>query len=114
MTKFGPDQWGDVEYDPASKTYRVTHDWADADSLSTTLATALAVVTGRPAHRLRPLYDVVDPDALDRLFRTGSDGDPLTTGRARFPYGGYEVTVRASGEIEIAESDPEGTSPREG
>lgn len=42
-----------------------------------------------------PLFDAIDPDALDRLYdgRTG-----VTT---EFRYTGYRVTVRPSGRIEL-------------
>jgi hypothetical protein len=40
----------------------------------------------------RPLFEVVDPDALDSLFRWG-------TGRVTFEYLGYEVTVESGGAV---------------
>lgn len=44
------------------------------------------------------LADAVDPDALDSLFRT-LDDSPRDHGQVVFPMAGYEVTVRASGEV---------------
>lgn len=38
---------------------------------------------------LEPLYSVVDPEALDSLFRTTG----LDDGRVSFAYHGYEITV---------------------
>lgn len=40
------------------------------------------------------LYDVIDPDALERLFF-----DRNTTGEVRFEFEGQVVTVYANGEI---------------
>ena len=40
------------------------------------------------------LYDVIDPDCLDRLFRTRADGTPRAGGRVVFSMADCEVTVR--------------------
>lgn len=62
--------------------------------------------TDVPLERRRPLYEVVDPDALDNLFRPneGSVNDDVV-GRVTFTYGGYDVTVRADGEILLREDN---------
>lgn len=52
---------------------------------------------------LRPLYEVVDPDALDALFRGTSDGRSAPT-TVRFEYEGYTVAVRGDGEIQISDA----------
>lgn len=39
------------------------------------------------------LYDSVDPDALDRLFRAKSDGTPRAKGRVVFQMGECRVEV---------------------
>lgn len=44
---------------------------------------------------LPPLYDVLDPDALDALLATLSDGE------VSFPYAGYVVTVESSGAVHV-------------
>ena len=49
-----------------------------------------------------PLYAVVNPEALDRLFRT-ADGSS-TTARVHLEYEGYEVTVYGDGRVEVSES----------
>lgn len=41
-----------------------------------------------------PLFDVVDPDALESLFRN-------TNGTVRFQYHGYDVTVDHRGTVEV-------------
>jgi hypothetical protein len=56
---------------------------------------AVADHRGVAVEELRdPLYDVVDPDALDDLFRDG-------TGRVAFEYLGYDVTVRHDGTVDV-------------
>lgn len=65
------------------------------DSLSTKVLEAVAEREGVSLSDLSsPLYDVVDPDALDSLF-TADEGYLV------FPYCGYRVTVSASGTVEI-------------
>ncbi|WP_293031339.1 HalOD1 output domain-containing protein [Natronococcus sp.] len=46
-----------------------------------------------------PLYAVVDPEALDALFRgSSSDGASLS-----FEYAGYDVTVSGEGQIDVTD-----------
>lgn len=45
-----------------------------------------------------PLWDVVDPEALDALFR--SEG---VSGHVEFTYLGYRVRVRSDGRIALSE-----------
>lgn len=53
---------------------------------------------------LPPLYDVIDPDALDKLFPRGI-GDAATTGRVVFTLAQCEVVVHSTGEIEVTTLD---------
>ena len=46
-----------------------------------------------------PLFEAIDPDALDALFAT-----PRASGRVSFAYCGYLVTVTANGEVDLRES----------
>lgn len=46
---------------------------------------------------LPPLFDAVDPDALESLFAATGDGDGRV-GRVWFPYAGYDVTIEYNGE----------------
>lgn len=51
--------------------------------------------TGIPPEKLNPpLYDVIDPEALDAIFR----GE---TGFLSFEYHGYVVTVSHSGDVAL-------------
>jgi len=42
---------------------------------------------------LPPLYDAVDPDALDDLFASGRQNGTAQSGRIEFQYNGYTVIV---------------------
>ncbi|WP_049924939.1 HalOD1 output domain-containing protein [Halopiger goleimassiliensis] len=53
-----------------------------------------------PAYQ--PLYSVVNPEALDRLFRPSGERAAGTV--IRLEYEGYEVTVRGDGRVEVRDS----------
>lgn len=53
---------------------------------------------------LTPLYDAIDPDALDLLVRSSDgDGSELTI---EFTYAGHDVTVTGGGAIQVDEAAP--------
>jgi hypothetical protein len=58
---------------------------------------------GVDATELPSLYDAIDPDALDALFR---DGRP---GRVSFVYAGHEVTVCGRDQVTVI-CEPEPTN----
>lgn len=63
---------------------------ADGRSVSECLIAAIAAQEGTDAADLDPpVYEIVDPDALDAVFRRGS-----VDGRIQFSFEGYEVVVR--------------------
>ncbi|MBX0286032.1 HalOD1 output domain-containing protein [Haloarcula salinisoli] len=65
-------------------------------SLSAEVVTAVARVEGVDSDAVEPsLFEAIDSDALDRLFRE-------TTGHVTFEYSGYEVTVTSGGEVSLA------------
>ncbi len=47
-----------------------------------------------------PLYDAIDPEALDRLSTAITDGS-TTRGRISFQYHGYDLSVDATGHVEL-------------
>lgn len=75
-------------------------------SLASTIAIAVAETKGVPPESLPPLYDTVDPDALERLFAPCNDGTPRARGRTAFPMAGCEVTVRGDGTVSVREREP--------
>lgn len=66
--------------------------------LSEAIVTAVAEREDAAPTEVPPLYDTIDPDALDRLF------DGRRPGEVTFEYAGYEVTVRGPDRISIRES----------
>lgn len=68
-----------------------------ASTPSIAVVNAVAAAEGcAPANVPEPLYDAVDPDALDAVVES------LDEGRLTFTYQGYEVTVGADGSVNLA------------
>lgn len=75
-------------------------DLDDARPLSEQLVRAVAASEGvDPVALETPLYEAIDPDALDRLFR--STNTDRAGGRVEFSYHGYRVVVSVGDEPEI-------------
>lgn len=74
--------------------------------VSETVVTAVAEATGVDPVDLDPLYDVVDPDALDQIFRSTGTSPPNSM-EVRFSMAGCHVVVRGDGEVVVTppESD---------
>lgn len=79
--------------------HEVRHDPTSDDPVWEAITEVVAASTGADPSELRPLYEVVDPDALDRVFApTNSDGERTTrTGHVVFRYEGCRVRVTADG-----------------
>lgn len=53
-----------------------------------------------------PLYDVIDPDALEALVASMTRGSGERAGTVEFSYSGYEVTVTGDGFVSVTPVDP--------
>lgn len=75
---------------------------AGGTSVSTAVVETVAAHEGvDPATLTPPLYEVLDPDALDALFAS-QPGDPArATGAVTFTYREYTVTVSSDGRIAL-------------
>ena len=85
-----------------------------AGRVSAAVISAVAdAVDQNPTELQTRLYDSIDPDALDSLFRDKYDGTPRTGGHVTFTMYGYEVTVYSDGGISIYDlhEDQEEQSP---
>lgn len=74
--------------EPTTKTVSSTSD------LSTAVIKAVADATGKPFDELPLLYDVIDPDALDAIFKPRGDGRPRTGIHLTFTMAGCTVSIR--------------------
>lgn len=85
-----------------AETYRVQHEWSDSEPLYYTVARAVAAITDTHPTNVESVDEVVDPDALDRLFRPLSDGDLRKSGGyVAFTLDDCDVIVYWDGEIVI-------------
>lgn len=71
----------------------------DDRTVSETVVAAVAEATGRDPLDLDPLYDVVDPDALDGLF--DSRGTQPNSAEITFSMAGCRVVARGDGEVVV-------------
>lgn len=88
---------GSVEHDPTTGEYYTNHAGEDAPP-SAVVPNAIAEITDRRVESLRPLQQVVDPEALDHVF-AGSAVDDSEEIDVSFTYVGFEVSVSSSGVI---------------
>lgn len=70
----------------------------DAAEPSTRVIGAVAAALGMDPTDCPPLYEVIDPSALDELFQ----GRPATTGYVHLEYAGFHVTVDSDGGVTLA------------
>lgn len=91
------------------ETYRTCHDWKQKEAISTTVATALSEATRREPLTLRPLDQVINAEALDRLFSPAGDSLRLH-GHVTFEFEGHDVTVHGNGKIVIAAAGDRGAA----
>ncbi|UPV99366.1 hypothetical protein M0R88_12625 [Halorussus gelatinilyticus] len=87
-------------------THEITESAAyDRDQpLSTAVIDAVADAADLdPAELGTPLYDQIDPDALDNLFSDRHNGTPRGSGHVVFTLLDYEVTVYSDGSVVVRE-----------
>ncbi|AZQ14167.1 HalOD1 output domain-containing protein [Halorubrum sp. PV6] len=71
-------------------------------TLSQKVLERVAELEDAAPHELEePLFEAVDPDALDQVFRTQPNGPRRAEGRVRFSYHGYEVVAYADGRVSV-------------
>lgn len=77
------------------------HDWTSGEPLSTAIVDAIATLSdGDPTH-VPLLYDRLDPDALDALFRPRERGATRSDGHLWFRLGEYGVSVFGDGRVVV-------------
>lgn len=96
-------------FTPSAGTRRVHTEYevTDGQQVSTRVVEAVADRAGVDPLELRPpLYDVVDPEAIDALFEPTGSGSPRR-GRLEFTYHGYRITLTAGDRrsVAVAEAD---------
>ena len=107
------DDTDDIQYDETNDRYVFHHDIDGTATITTTIVHALASIADTDVSQGEfSLYDSVDPDALDRLFRTKADGTERTGGHVAFTALEYEVYVYANGDVIIYPPTDSSRSPK--
>lgn len=79
---------------------RARYDWSSTRP-SAAVTESVAVAENCPPTEVDPLYDHVDPDALDAMMQSkGAVGSGNIT-TVVFRFGEYEITVHSDGEIVV-------------
>ncbi|RQG92945.1 hypothetical protein EA462_01630 [Natrarchaeobius halalkaliphilus] len=78
-----------------------TFDPSAGQQPSLAVPVAVASFTEEDPLELTPLYEVVEPDALDSLFEHAARTDGNGVHQLWFRYEGVDVGVRSDGQIEI-------------
>lgn len=71
----------------------------DTDDTIWTIVSTVASFKGVDPIELNPIYEVVDPEALDSLV----DGNPGTYCQIGFEYSGVRVEIDSTGECTVSE-----------
>lgn len=64
-----------------------------SEAVSTAVVRAVSALEDRKPRSLRPLVEVLDPDALDALFEAWGEGTARPGGRLSFVYSNCRVTI---------------------
>ena len=75
------------------------YDIADGQPITAAVVDAVATTAGTDPIELPPLYDSVDPDALDTLFERQREGTDL---EIAFSYTGYRVVIEDGERITVS------------
>lgn len=98
------DSGSDSSQHDTDGTVRRQFDWETTTPSAGAVETIAAAADSEPGS-IRPLYEFVDPDALDVLLspRTATKSDTTTV--VSFPFDGLNVTVYSTGEVEVRPSN---------
>lgn len=85
-------------------SYVTTFDPDSGERASEAVVTAVAAIVGEDPVHLAPLYEAVEPDALDSLVEHARRADDAGTHQLWFTYQGFDVAVRSDGQIRIRDA----------
>lgn len=88
-----------------TRTHHVVHDSAAGDLSVTVVAAVAEAVDADPTEVMVPVYERVDPDALDAIFGDRPDGTPRTEAHVTFDVWDLRVVVHADGHVYVHPPD---------
>ena len=93
-------------FDSETNTLILHHDWQSDEPVSTAIIRGIAALTNTPPTELDSLYDVVNSDALNQLYRpTAANSRQQDGGHAMFRVNDCDIVVYANAKIEISPPD---------
>lgn len=101
MNREPSDRSTSVEYDPETGSYTAEFD-SESRQPSHAVLEVMSHAIDADYVDLDPLYDAIDPHALDTICRTPGAYHPCTV---QFAYAGHCVTVTRRGEVEVEPLD---------
>ena len=104
MTSEPDDDDVSISYDAAAGAYRGTFDSATV-APTVAVVEAMAAVEGTDPTELRPIFEAIDPQGLDRICTESVPPERAGNRTVEFTYHGYRVTVESVGVIEIGPED---------
>lgn len=87
-------------HNPEADTYHAVYHPDEPESLSGAVIYLVSVATEQAPKEMPPLFDTIDPDALDRLFRS-REGE---AGQIEFEHCGCAVTAMSDGEVVVTQT----------
>ena len=100
MTRDDAPSGGSLTFDPEEGAYVTEFDRRDV-SPAVLVTSVIAELTGQSETELRPLYQVIDPDALNRFLGYHSSRVHHNRRFVEFIYQNYTVRVLSSGILRV-------------
>lgn len=94
-----------LTFDPVTNSYQLQIDRRHDEAVTAAVTRGVAAVTDTPLSELDPLFDTVDPDALNRLFDPTAGTSRRDNGWVSFEFNDCAVRVYAPGIIEITPAE---------
>lgn len=95
----------DHAFEEDAREGRSRHRWTADRTPTTAVVEVVARQSDTDPVALPPLYEAVDPDALDDLLCPRPERDEPVGVCVQFPYAGYRVTVDGDGWITVEAND---------
>lgn len=95
---------GESRLQEGCEVYRSGADQPLSEAVLTAIASESDLDTLELADEFGPLYDVIDPSALDSLFQSSGETEQCG-GCVTFDYATYRVTVDQTGRVVLADQE---------
>ena len=100
MSRESPSGSDSIAYAPDEGVYRTSFDSADVDP-SLAVVDVLAAISDSEPATLEPLYNSIDPDALDQLFESHDAAARTSDFSVQFAHAGHEIALSSDGTVEV-------------